>query len=71
MRGALLLSLLSLLACGRTTPVRELPPRAREVLLDGDGDGFPGVVPYLRRRMERLLHQVLAVTQVTSLPPLR
>jgi excinuclease ABC subunit A len=38
------------------TPVRELPPRARAVLLDGDEDGFPGVVPYLRRRMERLLH---------------
>jgi excinuclease ABC subunit A len=38
------------------TPVGELPPRVREVLLDGDEDGFPGVVPYLRHRMERLLH---------------
>jgi excinuclease ABC subunit A len=37
-------------------PVRELPQAAREVLLHGDADGFPGVVPYLRRRMERLLH---------------
>ncbi|MEE8218013.1 MAG: excinuclease ABC subunit UvrA, partial [Vicinamibacteria bacterium] len=38
------------------TPVSDLPRRAREVLLNGDEDGFPGVVPYLRRRMERLLH---------------
>jgi len=38
------------------TPVRDLPKRARGVLLNGDDEGFPGVVPYLRRRMERLLH---------------
>ncbi len=38
------------------TPVKELPRAAREVLLHGDAAGFPGVVPYLRRRMERLLH---------------
>ena len=38
------------------TPVSDLPRRAREVLLNGDEDGFPGVIPYLRRRMERLLH---------------
>ena len=34
----------------------DLPETAREVLLDGDEEGFPGVVPYLRRRVERLLH---------------
>ena len=36
-------------------PVAELPPAAREVLLFGDDQGFPGVVPYLRRRVESLL----------------
>jgi excinuclease ABC subunit A len=36
-------------------PVRELPPRAREVLLFGDEGGFPGVVPYLRRRVDAVL----------------
>lgn len=36
-------------------PVAELPASAREVLLFGDADGFPGVVPYLRRRVEGLL----------------
>jgi len=38
------------------TPVGDLPRPAREVLLRGDDEGFPGVVPYLRGRMERLLH---------------
>jgi excinuclease ABC subunit A len=37
------------------TPVGELPEAAREVLLFGDADGFPGVVPYLRRRVASLL----------------
>jgi excinuclease ABC subunit A len=36
-------------------PVRELAPEAREVLLHGDEAGFPGVVPYLRGRVETLL----------------
>ena len=36
-------------------PVRDLPARARETLLHGDEAGFPGVVPYLRRRVETLL----------------
>jgi excinuclease ABC subunit A len=36
------------------TPVRELPRRARQILLEGDGD-FPGALPYLRRRVEALL----------------
>jgi excinuclease ABC subunit A len=36
-------------------PVGELPPEAREVLLFGDEAGFPGVVPYLRRRVGVLL----------------
>jgi len=38
------------------TPVRDLPREAVEVLLHGDDAGFPGVVPYLRRRVETLLH---------------
>jgi excinuclease ABC subunit A len=37
------------------TPIRELPAEAREVLLFGDGAGFPGVIPYLRRRVDTLL----------------
>ena len=37
------------------TPVRDLPRKAREVLLHGDAHGFPGAVPYLRRRVEALL----------------
>jgi excinuclease ABC subunit A len=37
------------------TPVRELSKKAREVLLHGDDDGFPGAVPYLKRRVESLL----------------
>jgi excinuclease ABC subunit A len=37
------------------TPVGELPAEAREVLLHGDEAGFPGVVPYLRRRVDELL----------------
>jgi excinuclease ABC subunit A len=36
-------------------PVRDLSPRAREVLLFGDEGGFPGVVPYLRRRVDAVL----------------
>jgi excinuclease ABC subunit A len=36
-------------------PVAELPPAAREVLLNGDESGFPGVVPYLRLRVASLL----------------
>jgi excinuclease ABC subunit A len=36
-------------------PVSELSAQAREVLLHGDEDGFPGVVPYLRKRVETLL----------------
>ncbi|MGE5125041.1 MAG: excinuclease ABC subunit UvrA [Betaproteobacteria bacterium] len=36
-------------------PVATLPPAAREVILFGDQAGFPGVVPYLRRRVEALL----------------
>ena len=36
-------------------PVRELTRKARQVLLGGDGDGFAGVVPYLCRRLERLV----------------
>ena len=36
-------------------PVADLPPAAREVLLFGDDEGFPGVVPYLRRRVDTLL----------------
>ena len=36
-------------------PVRDLPARAREVLLFGDEGGFPGVVPYLRRRVDSVL----------------
>jgi excinuclease ABC subunit A len=38
------------------TPVRDLPGEARKILLDGDDDDFPGVVPYLRQRVDRLLH---------------
>ncbi len=37
------------------TPVRDLTKKAREILLQGDDDGFPGVVPYLKRRVETLL----------------
>jgi excinuclease ABC subunit A len=36
-------------------PVAELGERAREVLLFGDDFGFPGVVPYLRKRVTSLL----------------
>ena len=32
-------------------PVRTLSKRARQVLLEGDGDGFAGVLPSLRRRL--------------------
>jgi excinuclease ABC subunit A len=36
-------------------PVRELSKKARQVLLSGDGAGFAGAVPYLKRRLERLV----------------
>ena len=36
-------------------PVAELPQSARDVLLYGDDRGFPGVVPYLRKRVTSLL----------------
>jgi excinuclease ABC subunit A len=36
-------------------PVAALPAPARQVLLFGDEQGFAGVVPYLRRRLESLL----------------
>jgi excinuclease ABC subunit A len=36
------------------TPVRDLPRRVRQILLEGGGD-FPGALPYLRRRVEALL----------------
>jgi excinuclease ABC subunit A len=36
-------------------PVGELPRRARQVLLHGDDDGFPGVLPSLRRKLDALL----------------
>jgi excinuclease ABC subunit A len=36
-------------------PVAELPKAAREVLLYGDEQGFPGVVPYLDKRVSSLL----------------
>ena len=36
-------------------PVSELPAAAREVVLFGDDAGFPGVVPYLRGRVDALL----------------
>jgi excinuclease ABC subunit A len=36
-------------------PVGELPKRARQVLLNGDDDGFPGVLPSLRRKLDSLL----------------
>ncbi len=36
-------------------PVGGLSAAAREVLLFGDEQGFPGVVPYMRRRVENLL----------------
>ncbi|HXY38923.1 MAG TPA: excinuclease ABC subunit UvrA, partial [Vicinamibacteria bacterium] len=36
-------------------PVAALPGEAREVLLHGDSAGFPGVVPYLRGRLQDLL----------------
>ena len=32
-------------------PVRTIPPEARQALLEGDGRGFPGVLPSLRRRL--------------------
>jgi excinuclease ABC subunit A len=36
-------------------PVRDLPKRARQILLEGDGGGFPGALPDLRRRVLALL----------------
>src|SRR6185436_4939431 len=35
-------------------PFRELPKKARQALLQGDGT-FPGALPYLRKRVEALL----------------
>jgi excinuclease ABC subunit A len=36
-------------------PVKELPKKAWDVLLNGDGRTFPGALPYLRSRVETLL----------------
>ena len=36
-------------------PVAQLSDEAKEVLLHGDDAGFPGVVPYLEKRVESLL----------------
>jgi excinuclease ABC subunit A len=36
-------------------PVRDLPRRAKEILLNGDGQTFPGALPYLKARVEALL----------------
>jgi excinuclease ABC subunit A len=36
-------------------PLSELPKKAKDAILNGDGDGFPGALPYLRRRIEALL----------------
>jgi excinuclease ABC subunit A len=36
-------------------PVRELPRKAIQILLQGDEHGFTGVVPYLKARVEALL----------------
>jgi excinuclease ABC subunit A len=37
------------------TPFRALPRRARKLVLEGDGNGFPGALPALRRRLTALL----------------
>jgi excinuclease ABC subunit A len=37
-------------------PVRTLSRKARQVLLEGDGNGFAGVLPSLRRRLGEALH---------------
>src|SRR5439155_23243233 len=42
------------------TPFRDLPKKARQLLLEGDGNGCPGAVPYLRRRVEALLEVAAA-----------
>jgi excinuclease ABC subunit A len=36
-------------------PLAELPKKAKDAILHGDGDGFPGALPYLKRRVEALL----------------
>ena len=36
-------------------PLRTLAPEARQALLEGDGRGFPGVLPALRRRLTEAL----------------
>jgi excinuclease ABC subunit A len=36
-------------------PLSSLPRKAKEVLLRGDGNGFPGALPYLERRARELL----------------
>jgi len=35
-------------------PVSELPKRVKDVLLNGDGNGFPGVLPTLHKKLEAL-----------------
>jgi excinuclease ABC subunit A len=35
-------------------PVAELPKRVKEILLNGDGNGFPGVLPTLQKKLEAL-----------------
>jgi excinuclease ABC subunit A len=37
-------------------PYAALPRKVQRLLLDGDGDGFPGALPDLRRRVAALLH---------------
>jgi excinuclease ABC subunit A len=37
------------------TPVRDLRRKALQVVLEGDGSGFAGVMPHLRRRLEAVL----------------
>ncbi len=39
-------------------PFRDLPKKARQILLEGDGNGFPGALPDLRRKLTMLLRAV-------------
>jgi excinuclease ABC subunit A len=48
-------------------PVRDLPKKAREVLLWGEGP-FPGIVPDLRRRVEALLRPGPVVEPTAGAP---
>jgi excinuclease ABC subunit A len=48
-------------------PVSDLPRRARRILLEGDGNGFPGVLPDLRRRAAAFLS--LSLDGGDSVPP--